>query len=775
MIDLQRRHLLKAGVATAGTVIGGSAFVALESLRGSERDVQREEAPAARLVPSVCWQCVGRCPIVGKVVDERVVKIEGNPASLATRGRICAKGQAGINQVDNPDRLLSPLVRTGARGEGKWRAISWDEALGLLVEGGEIAGRTVPGLRGLRKRGTPEKFLFHYGRALGSDWSILMEYFLPACGTESVGTHDSICMAANAVAEDLTGGGASFRDFSRAAFILNFGNSVLEAGVDHNSIAQRCIDALARGVKMVTFDARLSNTAAKSTQWVPIKPATDLAVLLAMCHVIVAERLADESFLSNHTNTTLPELEKHLQACTPEWAAAISGVDATVIRSLAIEYATHKPGICLSARGASMHYNGVQTQRAIYLLQALSGNVDPNGRRAGVPRWTYPFPTPPPAQRGLPIFDGEKGQYLRPIADASHQILHMIDKGPDRPEIYMVYCHNPVYSNGNCEANARTLADPAKIPFLVAVDVGLSETSMLADLVLPDATYLERWTCDSKVTPEGVAEYQIRQPMHLPHGEARAFADVACEIARRLGIDLGFQTAEEFVRAACEATPGVRDAGGFEYMKKHGVWADPAPPEYGAHPGPMQLRSEELGNAGFSALPAWMQVPGHETMAVDELVLVTYKVATQTQSRTQNCKWLSEVYHENSAWIHPQFGARHGLADGDTVKIRSEIGEIEIAVKLTEGVYPGAVAISHHCGHWAQGVYASGRSAPFHRPQPDEDLLWWSGRGTHVNRIIPTRGDPIGGAMCWNDTVVRVSKIREGLDEGSQRTRSGNV
>lgn len=509
---------------------------------------------------------------------------------------------------------------------------------------------------------------------------------------------------------------------------------------------------------MVTFDARLSNTAAKSTEWIPVKPATDLAVALAMCHVIATSRLYDEAFIDEHTNVTGKELEEHLAPYDPEWAAAISGVPAEKIRSVAIEYATNRPGICLSARGAFMHHNGVQTQRALSLLQALSGNVDPDGRRVRFPRWTYPFPAPARATRNLPIFVGEAGRYSHPLAEVSHQILHMIDKGPDRPDIYMVYCHNPVYSNGNCRENARVLSDVEKVPFLVAVDVGLSESSMLADLVLPDATYLERWTCDGKTTPEGFAEFQIRQPMHSPLGEARHFPDVACEIAERLGLNLGFHTAEEFVRAACDATAGVREAGGFEYMKAHGVWCDATPPEHGRSPGPMKVRSEELGKAGFSPLPSWMPVPEHQVMGDDQLILVTFKVAAQTQSRTQNCKWLSEIYHENFAWIHPDTAAGRGLADGDRVKIRSEIGEIEIRVRVTEGIHPRAVAISHHGGHWAQGEYASGRRSPLHRPEADGPLKWWSDHGSHVNVLIPNLGDPIAGSMCWNDTLVRVLK-----------------
>jgi anaerobic selenocysteine-containing dehydrogenase len=694
------------------------------------------------------------------VDNGHLVKIEGNPASRCTRGRICARGQAGINQVDNPDRLLYPLVREGARGEGRWKRISWPEALDLLVKGGDIAGSRVRGLRELRDEGTPEKFLFHYGRTVGSDYLILMYQFLPAYGTGSVGDHNSICVAAGGVARALTGGSAAgFLDFERAATILNFGNSLLEAGLDHVPLAQRCVDATSGGAKLVTFDVRLSNTAAKSTEWIPVRPGTDLAVALALCNVIVAEGLCDREFIEKHTNVTVAELERHLAGYTPEWAEGVSDVPAKKTTSLAIEYATAGPGICVSGRGAFMHHNGVQTQRALYLLQALSGNMDPGGRDWAYPRWDYPFPFPSQDVQRLPIFNGEPGKYSHPMAGVSHQILPMIESGPDRPDLYMVYCHNPVYSNGDCRDNARILSNPELIPFLVSVDVTLSETSELADLVLPDATYLERWTCDGKTSLEGVAEFQIRQPMHPPLGETRSFCDVACELAARLGIDLGFSSAEEFVRATCDATPGVKEMGGFEYMKANGVWCDLDAPPMKPPPQPMQVRSEALEEAGFAGLPSWVPVPAHEAMADDELILVTFKVPVHSHSRTQNCKWLSELYHDNRAWMNPRTAAERGLVDGDRITVRSEIGEIVTRVRVTEGVHPGAVAVSHHCGHWAQGVYASGRKTHTHIEEADSRLRWWTEHGAHPNLIIPNRGDPIAGSMCWNDTVVRVEKV----------------
>ncbi len=831
MVKLTRRNLIKLGIASTAVLAGagrlfakGPILTGKLKLKEGGKDFSPKTSKERKIIPSACWQCVSRDAIVCYVEDGRLVKIEGNPESIRNRGKICAKGQAGINIVYNPDRLLYPLKRVGNRGEGKWQRISWDEALNLLINGGEIAGRKVKGLKTLRDEGNPHHFMFHYGRMKASDSTIISKYFLQAYGTATVGNHTSICESAKWTAQELTWGSHYDNwDFENTNFILNFGSNVLECHTNHIPMAQRCVDALARGVKMYTFDVRLSNTAVKSTEWIPIKAGTDLAVILAMCNVLMGNGICDREFIETYTNVTVDELKRHLAQYTPEWAEKISTVPAEKIRSIALEYGKTRPSVCISYRGAVMHYNGVQTERANLMLDAIAGNIDsPGGRcRAVGAKWKSTIPTPKGKTQKLHIIDGEEGAYAYPTHHVSHQVLHMIDKGPERPEIYMVYCYNPAYVNGQCQENIRILKDETKIPFLVAVDVALSESSELADLILPDATYLERWTCDDMVCANQIPEFYIRQPMHPPIGEARNFCDVVCEIAKRIGIDLGFSSAEEFVKDSCENTPGVRDAGGFEYMKKHGAWYDKSfKPAYFSHieevditgaaldnatgvyykknsedkdyssldskqaakqyvaqrcgdgkarkcfppdshrwkTGLFEIRSQALTDKGFSALPSWMPIPTHQKMNPNELILTTFKVNVQSHSRTQNCKWLSEIYHDNPAWINTETAVALGIKDNDAITVQSSIGEITIKARVTEGVHPKVIAISNHCGHWAYGEFASGEETHHHVCEADCHHKWWVDKGTHPNWIIRNIGDPIGGTMCWMDTVVQVRK-----------------
>lgn len=172
----------------------------------------------------------------------------------------------------------------------------------------------------------------------------------------------------------------------------------------------------------------------------------------------------------------------------------------------------------------------------------------------------------------------------------------------------------------------------------------------------------------------------------------------------------------------------------------------------------MNIRSEVLAGSGFDAIPAWMPAPEHERMDADDLILTTFKVPVQTHSRTQNCKWLTELHHDNPAWIHPRTAGERGIRNGDRILVKSSLGEILATARVTQGVHPEAIAMSHHCGHWAYGGYASDRRSHGHRAEHDLRNKWWKVNGAHPNRIIPNKGDPIAGSMCWNDTVVKVSK-----------------
>lgn len=815
MINLTRRGFLKLGSAIGAIAILGEAKPLLAGtvdFKEGWLDYSHETGKNRQAIPSACWQCVGRDGIVGYVEDGRLMKIEGNPNLKRTNGKLCSKGQAGVNQVYDPDRILYPMKRVGKRGEGNWKRISWDQALD------EVTAR----LKKLLDKGEPEKFMFHYGRMKGSDGTIVKSYFLPAYGTKTIGNHTSICEGAKWTSQELVWGGHyDVNDVARTKYILNFGCNFFETHTSHVPFAQRAAEAIGRGVPLVTFDVRLSNTAAKSREWFPIKPGTDSAVMLAMANVILNENLYSKDFIEKWTNVTIEQLKDHVSKNTPEWAEKESTVPAAAIRRIAREYAKTRPSTLVTYRGAVAHYNGVETERIAQMLEALVGNINiPGGRvKPSSGKWKVSFKKPKGHPKGLKISDGKKGLYAYPTHHANHQVLKMIKDGSaGRPEIYMIYCYNPAYVNGNVQENIDILKDESLIPYFVAVDPFMSESTELADLILPDVTYLERWTLDDMVSYDQIPEWFIRQPVVKALGESRQFQDVVCDLAQRLGGDVAkgvpFRSAEEFVKDGCGYTKEIKAIGGFEYMKKYGAYYDKkSKPKYHGHEkevkdlsgaildkktgvywkgkrgedytstkkayakyvgqkigkkvyagfkpdkinksGKFELYSGLLEKKGFNPLPSYLPVPEHQKMGANDLILTTYKVNVQSHSRTQNCKWLSEIYHDNPAWINPKTAAKRGIKEGANIRIRSSVGEITTKAHLTQGIHPMAVAISNHCGHWAYGRYASGK-AVFSKVKGEK--VYWKKHGVHPNWIIPNSGDPISGQMRWMDTVVTVKK-----------------
>lgn len=603
---VSRRDFFKAGAA-----VTAASLLRPQPAEAHDPDEFREGVATSawsgveyKGVPTVCALCPARCPAIAFLDGDRVAKLQGNPASQRTMGKLCARGQAGMEQAYDPDRILWPLRRAGKRGEGNWQRVSWEVALE------EIGAR----LKQLRDAGTPERFMVHHGRLSAGSERLLNQVFLPAFGTATVCGPESLGRSARRVAHQLTwGAGEDAWDIGNARFILNFGSNFLEAHTNHVALARRYAEAAAAGrVRMVTFDVRLSNTAARSAEWIAVRPGTDLAVVLAMCHTILAEDLHrgdGERFLEFCRVTAtgrasvadkVAALKEHVKTYTPEWAEAVSGVGAERIRAVARQFATSGPACVVSHRGASAHWNGVETERAIQMLAAITGNVDNRGGRcrAAVGRWQVKAPKGIPSAKRLDVVDGASGSVALPLDGVGHASLRVIKDGKaGSPEVLLWYGHNPVFANGDPTTTEAILRDERLLPLTIAVTPFYDETAALADIILPDTTYLEGWDLEEAPSTDQTAEYMLRQPAIAPLGEARDFKDVLCELARIMGLSIGVESAESFVREACKLTPDVKRAGGFNAMKKAGLWRDKkAAPLYRAYEA--SVAAEALGAAG---------------------------------------------------------------------------------------------------------------------------------------------------------------------------------
>ena len=267
----------------------------------------RKKYEGAVKVPGMCQLCSTVCGIIGYVKDGRLLKVEGNPNDPNSRGYLCARGQASLNHLYHPERLLYPLKRVGKRGEGKWKRISWDEALDEIAEK----------LKAVRDSGHPEEFAFHQGRQRSKD---ALKRFLDAFGTKTQLSHRSLC-SGNRRAANLTGLWESdwdLNDVEHSKYILNFGSNVFEAHQGHVPFASRVQRGrFENGAKLVTFDVRMSNTAGGSDEWHSPFPGTDGAIALAMCNVIISRNLHDEQFIERWTNVSCGRVKGASQVVHP--------------------------------------------------------------------------------------------------------------------------------------------------------------------------------------------------------------------------------------------------------------------------------------------------------------------------------------------------------------------------------------------------------------------------------------------------------------------------
>lgn len=712
------------------------------------RTVSRTTGGPRRAVPSVCLQCSARCGILGFIEEGQLVKLEGNPKDPSNRGRLCAKGQAGLNHVYNPDRLLYPVRRVGPRGANVWQRVSWDTALQ------DVAAR----LADVRHSGRPDGLLFMAGIFEGPQF--MVRRFARAFGTPNYCQEMQLYQNNKATAQELTWGASmEVNDAAKSRYILNFGADPYESHALFVPFQQRLVDGRMRGARLVTLDARLSGTASRSDEWLPIRPGTDGVVALAMANVIIQKELQDQEFLRSWTNVLPAQLAQHLSAYTPAMAAEISGLSPETIERVAVEFATNKPATTLSAEGATLNTHGVQTERAIALLNAVTGNVDIPGGYC-LPR-TYQLtdadPLPPAAAPAL-------------TSVQSSRIFVDIQRGKVPVKALMTYMANPAYAYPDVDLTARVLADPNLVPFHVAVDTYVTETSIMADIILPAATYLESWDIQSTPSYDMIPQVNLMQPVMKPFGESLPFHDVSIELARRIGGGMekyfDFGSMEAYVSAIASQVPGLAEVGGLKYLKENGVWRDPqAKPAYrkferggfDTPSGKFEVLSRALEQKGLSAFPDFSSLPGEERRG--GLKMVTFQSNVHTYGRTAPCMWLSEIVHDNPVWVHPETAESLGIHKGDTVRISSEMGSLTARAWVTQGIRPDVIAMGAAVGHWESGRVAQGKS--FESRDPNTRLIWWQkhGNGSHPYRLVPLEVDPVGGSPAWMGLTVTLTKV----------------
>jgi anaerobic selenocysteine-containing dehydrogenase len=454
----------------------------------------KKEPRRYMLVPTTCFNCEAGCGLLAYVDRDtlQIRKFEGNPVHPGSRGRNCAKGPATINQTYDPERILFPLKRVGARGSGQWERTTWDEVLD------DLAGRIRAALVEERRN----EIVYHVGRP-GEDG--YMERVLQAWGIDGHNSHTNVCSAGARLGYDIwMGSDRPSPDHANARFILLL-SSHLETGHYFNPHAQRIIEAKMAGAKIAVMDPRLSNTASMADYWMPTYPGSEAAVLLAMARVLLDEELYDREFVRRWTNwedylrAERPDLAptfdsfvvalKELYAeYTPEYAARESGVGADQIVEVA--RLVGRAGAAFSThvwRGAaSGNLGGWQVARCLFLLSVLTGSVgtpggtSPNSWDKFVP---IPWRKPGPQK----VWNELLWPREYPLAhhELSYLLPHFLKEGRGKLSVYFTRVYNPVWTNPDGASWIEVLRDETKIGLHAALSPVWSETAWFADYLLP--------------------------------------------------------------------------------------------------------------------------------------------------------------------------------------------------------------------------------------------------------------------------------------------------
>ena len=739
---MKRREFIRVGsVAGAGAAALGGLTTRWYDLYADP--IRDPGTDGDTVVPSFCELCFWKCGILAHVKNGRVTKIQGNPKDPLSNGKLCPRGAGGTGLLYDPDRLKQPMIRRAKRGSQEFAVVSWDDALNEVARNFErIKAEWGPGALALFLHGYGGNWMKHLFQAYGSP-NIAAPSYAQCRGPREVGF--SLTFGTGIYSPEIT-------DMANSRCLVLIGNHLGENM--HNTQVQEFAEAVRRRADVIVVDPRFSVAASKARYWLPIKPGTDLALLLAWMHVIVVEGLYDRHYVEKYA-MGLEQLKAHVVLYTPEWAYPRTGLDPELIRQTTRVMAAARPATLIHpGRHVTWYGNDTQRSRAIAILNALLGSW---GRKGGfyIPSQVAlpPYPYPKYSETHAAVSDRpEPSAY--PLADevlaqgVCEATVPGI-RGESRIKGWMVYGSNLPLTLPNPKQTYEAIE---RLEFLVTVDVLPAEIVGWSDVVLPEATYLER--CDELLNPYYRQPYvAVRQPAVEPMYESKPGWWIAKELATRLGLENFFPWKDSVEYAKTRLTAAGYDC---HVLQRDGVVLGPpqplyfeegAPAEFSTDSGKIELYSARLASLGFDPMPTWHQEevddppPGYYR-------LLFGRAPTHTFGRTTNNRLLSEVHAENAVWVNATVARQWGLKDGERVYLQNQDGvrsTFAAPVKVTERIHPDAVYVVHGYGHTARG------------------LRFAHGRGIDDNELVTRyKTDPIMGGTGMNVnfvTFVRVSDV----------------
>jgi anaerobic selenocysteine-containing dehydrogenase len=696
----------------------------------------------AAIVKTSCSLCMCRCGLNVHVSEGKIIKVEGMLEHPVSRGYICPKAENFPDLVYHPDRLRYPMKKVN----GSWTRISWDEALDIIATK----------LKEIKSNYGPESLLVYVGGVVFYDgvpaW-MLLRRFLDVYGTPNYFSVDSMCFRPRGIAYFLTLGGQWRPEVENSKALMLIG-----ANVEHSypPLIEVIRVARQRGCKLIVVDPKRIPLAKDADIHIQLRPGTDCALLLAMMNVIITEGLYDREFVEKYT-VGFDKLVDHVKTYTPERMAKITWVPAEKIREAARLFGTVKPAsIFQGFNTLDQTTAGFQSDRAIPILCAITGNVDiPGGLvsyvalpKVNQTRMTHMLKSDPLWKDKYPLMYDVWG---RPVGEGQCLDLpDVLQTGKPYPiKAMIIDGSNPALTWPNTNRAVEALK---KVEFLVVMDLFMTPTTELAHLVLPAATSLERtdFVICNRITPHIMLKKKIIQLDECWHD-----GKFWLKLAQKMGYEEYFpwKDPDEFidywmepsglsVKMLTEETPE-----GMRLEMKYGVSREKG---FSTPSGKIEIYSDTLEKFGYDPLPIYLEPIESpvSTPNVADYPLILTTGARQihyTHTQLRNVPAIRKLFPEPLAEIHPETAMKYGIMDGDTTKISTKRGSIEMKAKVTEDMLPQVVSIPHG---WRE---ANCNILTFARP-----------------------ADPVTGVPNYKALLCRIEKT-EDVKGGRSKSRAAKV
>lgn len=691
-----RRQFLKiSSLGATGAALTFPAIAKGYSFLGPEDAFKGNTG--VRKVPTVCevcfWSCAGWTHLDE---NDKIVSLSGNVNDPHSQGRLCTRGTGGIGMYEDEDRLKHPLIRKEKDGKQYYEEATWDEALDLIADKMKgIAKEHGPEAMALISHGSGGKFLAPLLYGYGSRNNVHPSY--SQCRGPREAGFESV-FGTGVYSPEPT-------DIKNTRCLVLLGAHIGENV--HNGQVNEMAQAIDNKATIITVDPRFSVAASKSKYWLPIKPATDMALLLSWMHVLIYDDLYNKKYIEKYAEG-FEELKKHVAPYTPEWAYGETGLKPEMIRKTAIEMAAAAPAtIVHPGRHVTWYGDDSQRARAVAIVNALLGSWGKKGgfyfyTKASVP--SYPKPAFPKAKWKWP--DAIEGKYPlanEGVVNAVVDITHPSHKNEMKVKGWIVNGSNLITTLPN---TPRTIEAINELDLLVVIDTMPAEITGYADVVLPECTYLERYD-DLRVSRHRIPTIALRMPAAKPKYNSKPDWWIAKQLAEKL--DLGkyfpWENIEEYLDYR------LKKAGSsLEEMQKIGVKVLDRPKgdplyieddedyEFYTDSGKIQLYSHEFEESGFDPLPKYTKHPQPEA----GFYRLNYgRAPMHSFTRTTNNKRLRELMSENALWVHPKVAKEWDLKKGQEVWLQNQdnvISSTSIKIRITERIRWDSVYMVHGFG-----------------------------------------------------------------------------